>query len=35
MHLKDGSQVWVFGIINNRTKKFVLQATTKRDTTTL
>ena len=30
-HLKDGTQDWVLGIKNNRTKTFVLQAITKRD----
>ena len=28
--LKEGLQVWILGIINNRTKNFILQTTTRR-----
>lgn len=34
-HLKDGTQIWVIGIINNLTKDFRLEATKSRDAETL
>jgi len=34
-HLKDGAQVWVLGIINNKKKNFVIQPSKFRDSNTL
>lgn len=34
-HLKDRTQVWILGIINNVTKNFVIQPTISRDSNTL
>ena len=34
-HTKNGTQVWVIGIINNRTKEFRLEASKYRDTNTI